>query len=312
MKEGVSPKEAVLEFERFIVSEYLRYGSVDEILRANRFKNLGVSYPGIYHILKRWGVVRSLGRSNLPLTETLELLVRAIEGKIPIQTLYRGMPPSFRPRLATVHRVYNETKKLVKQEVEIKERKNIRRVGTALVITPGWDSRQILVARDVSPARGDVGKPHGSLSLPMGFSKMGEREKAILRVLQQEVFTGKFLESPAEFNKKASGLIDGSEPFMFIDIADVRVAVYHLVLPPELSSPDNFSSFKLKGFKFVDAEELLHPDDVVLLRRGMKEIAQGYKEYGARLAEELEPQPFYVDSFFNQRVALLVADQESV
>ena len=105
MKELVSPKESVLEFERFIVSEYLRYGSVDEILRANRFKNLGVSYPGIYHILKRWGVVRSLGRASLPLTETLEFLVRAIEGKVPIQTLYRRMPPSFQPTLATVHRV---------------------------------------------------------------------------------------------------------------------------------------------------------------------------------------------------------------
>lgn len=54
MKKRLSPKESVLEFERFIVSEYLRYGSVDEILRANRFENLGVSYPGIYHILKRW------------------------------------------------------------------------------------------------------------------------------------------------------------------------------------------------------------------------------------------------------------------
>ena len=41
----------------------------------------------------------------------------------------------------------------------------------------------------------------------------------------------------------------------------------------------------------------------------MKEIAQGYKEYGARLAEELEPRPFYVDSFFNQRVALAVTEE---
>ena len=308
MKERLSPNESVLEFERFIVSEYLRYGSVDEILRANRFKNLGVSYPGIYHILKRWGVVRSLGRASLPLTETLEFLVRAIEGKIPIQTLYRRMPPSFQPTLATVHRVYNETKKLFKQEVEIQERK-VRRVGTALILTPSWDSREILVARDISPARGDVGKPYGSLSLPMGFSKRGEGEKAILRVLQQEVFTDKLLESPTEFNKKAIELIDGSEPFMFIDIADVRVAVYHLALPRELSSPDSFSSFKLKGFKFVDVEELLQTGEGILLRQGMREIAQGYKEYRASLAEESEPQPFYIDSLFNQRVALLVAEE---
>ncbi|MBI2066223.1 hypothetical protein HYT60_01850 [Candidatus Woesebacteria bacterium] len=312
MKESVNSKESVLAFERFIVSEYLRYGSVDEILRANRFKNLGVSYPGIYHILKRWGVVRSLGRASLPLTETLEFLVRAIEGKVPIQTLYRRMPPSFRPTLATVHRVYNETKKLVKQEVEIKERKRIRRVGTALVITPSWDSRQILVARDVSPAKGDIGKPYGSLSLPMGFSKMGEREKAILRVLQQEVFTGKLLESPAEFNKKALGFIDGSEPFMFIDIADVRVAVYHLELPRELSSLENFSSFKLKSFRFERVGEvLMMSQNRYLLRLGIEEIATGYLKYQERLTQATS-EPFYMDSIFNRRLALLVAEEEAV
>ncbi|MFZ5933156.1 MAG: hypothetical protein ACOYT7_03740 [Patescibacteria group bacterium] len=309
MKESLTPRDPK-EFERFIVSEYLKYGSVDEIFRANRWENLGVSYPGVYHILKRWGVVRSLGRSNLPLTETLEFLVRAIEGKIPIQTLYRRMPPSFQPTLATVHRVYNETKKLFKEEVEIQERK-IRRVGTALVVTPSWDAREILVARDVSPARRDVGKPYGSLSLPMGFSKRGEGKKAILRVLQQEVFTEKLLENPAEFNQKATELIEGLEPFMFIDIADVRVAVYHLSLPREFSSPENFSSFKLKGYEFVRVEEIIQAGGGVLIRQGVREIAQGYKEYRERLAREEELQPFYVDSLFNQRVALVVAEEEA-
>lgn len=305
MKERVTPLDPV-DFERFIVSEYLKYGSVDEIFRANRFKNLGVSYPGVYHILKRWGVVRSLGRASLPLTETLEFLVRAIEGKVPIQTLYRRMPPSFQPKLATVHRVYNETKKLFKEEVEIQERK-LRRVGTALVITPDWDESQILVARDVSPSRRDIGKPYGAISLPMGFSKRGEGQRAILRILQQEVFTGKLLENPKEFNQMALELIEGLKPFMFLDIADVRVSVYHLPLPDRLSSPGNFSSFKLKGYKFVETGEIIEIGEGVLVRQGIKEIVMGYREYQERLAHKEVPRPIYVDSFFNQKVAFSVA-----
>lgn len=311
MKERLSPKEAALEFERFIVSEYLRYGSVDEIFKANRYESLGISYPGVYHILKRWGVVRSLGRSSLPLTETLEFLVRAVEGKIPIATLYRRMPPSFQPTLTTVHRVYNETKKLVKQEVEIQERKGVKRVGTALVVTPWGNANEVLIGRDVSPARRDVGKPYGSLSLPMGFSKKGEGAKAVLRIFQQEIFTDKFLEDPAAFNRTANGLTRDLIPFMFMDIADVRVSVYHLELPAELSSVDSFSSFKLKNFKFVGAGEILAMEGSgQLLRQGIKEIAKGYKEYREKLAEGIY-EPFYVDSLFNQRLALLVAKERA-
>ena len=106
MKERLSPKKSVLEFERFIVSEYLRYGSVDEIFRQHNYRPLGISYPGVYHVLKRWGVVRALGRTNTPLTESIEFLVRKIEGKIPLETLYRRMPPSFRPSMATLHTIY--------------------------------------------------------------------------------------------------------------------------------------------------------------------------------------------------------------
>lgn len=105
MKERVSPKESVLKFERFIVSEYLKYGSVDEIFRQHNYRALGISCPGVYHVLKRWGVVRALGRTNTPLTESIEFLVRKIEGKIPLETLYRRMPPSFRPSMATLHTI---------------------------------------------------------------------------------------------------------------------------------------------------------------------------------------------------------------
>ncbi|KKT64982.1 MAG: hypothetical protein UW60_C0049G0005 [Candidatus Woesebacteria bacterium GW2011_GWA2_44_33] len=309
MKELVSPKEAVLEFERFIVSEYLRYGSVDEIFRQHNDRALGISYPGVYHVLNRWGVVRGLGRTNTPLTESIEFLVRKIEKKIPLGTLYRSTPPSFRPSMATLHTIYRWAKRVVKEEIE---KRDMRRAGTALFVTPHLSPNLVLLGRDTAPPRLDVGKPYGAISLPMGFSKSWERKRAALRVLQQEVFTNKLIENPASFNETANQLIDGLDPFMFLDIADVRVSVYHLELPRELSSLENFSSFKLKNFRFERVEDVLTmSQSKYLLRLGIEEIATGYLKYQERLAQGTT-EPFYMDSFFNQRLALLVANQESV
>lgn len=309
MKERVSPKETVLEFERFIVSEYLRYGSVDEIFRQHNDRALGISYPGVYHVLKRWGVVRGLGRTNTPLTESIEFLVRKIEKKIPLGTLYRSMPPSFRPSMATLHTIYRWAKKIVKEEME---KRDMRRAGTALFITPYLSPDMVLLGRDTAPPRLDVGKPYGAISLPMGFSKSWERKRAALRVLQQEVFTDKLIENPLNFSKMAETLIEDLDPFMFLDIADVRVSVYHLELPQELSSLENFSSFKLKNFRFERVEDVLTmSQNRYLLRLGIEEIATGYLKYKERLALG-ESEPFYMDSIFNQRLALLVSKEDAV
>ena len=270
-------KERASEYPRYsdewFLDLYFQYGSVDEMIKAHN-NSLPISQAQLHRVIKKRGIIKAAGR-HASMAEVINFFAeKAIDPHIPLEKLYyEKMPHTFRTSVQTLHRIYKSI-----------ETKAVRRSGVALVITPEGNPEMVLCGKELK---------NSQTTLLMGYAKKKEdREDSVLRVLQQEVFTGKFLESPAEFNKKASGLIDGSEPFMFIDIADVRVAVYHLVLPPELSSPDNFSSFKLKGFKFVDAEELLHPDDVVLLRRGMKEIAQGYKEYGARLAEELEPNPF--------------------
>lgn len=310
MKERSVERDEVQEFERFIVSEYLRYGSVDEIFRANRDRSLGITPPGVYHILNRWGVVRSLGRSNTPLTESVEFLVKAVEDKVPIETLYRKMPPSFQPTIATLHRIYRESKKIVKKEMQ--ERKT-RRQGTALVITSEETPYKVLIGRDVSYTRPDVGKPYGSLSLPMGFSKKDEGEKALLRVLQQEVFSNMLLDNPSRFNRFAAELISGKKPFMFLDIADVRVSVYDIELPKSVSDEVSFSSLKLRNLRYVWVDEIPElKNEGQLLRSGMEEIAEGYINYQESMGTKGEVKPLYMDSFFNQKLRLLLAEEGAV
>lgn len=309
MKERMSTNESALKFERFIVSEYLKYGSVDEIFRQYNYRPLGISYPGVYHVLKRWGVVRAMGRTNTPLTESIEFLARKIEGKIPLETLYRTMPLKLRPSMATLHTIYGWAKKIVREEIE---KRDMRRAGTALIVSPHGNPGLVLLARDRTPPRLDIGKPYGAISLPMGFSKSWERGRAILRVLQQEVFTNKLIENPVKFNQTANELIAGLNPFMFLDIADVRVSVYHLKLPQELSSLENFSSFKLKNFRFERVEDVLAmSQNRYLLRLGIEEIARGYLKYQESPALG-EVEPFYMDSLFNQRLAFLLRPKAKV
>lgn len=189
----------------------------------------------------------------------------------------------------------------------------MRRAGAALVITPYDRGDLLLLGRDTAPPRLDVGKPYGAISLPMGFSKSWERERAVLRVLQQEVFADKLIENPADFKQMANQLMEGVSPFMFLDIADVRVSVYHLELPQKLSSLENFSSFKLKNFRFERVEDVLAmSQNRYLLRLGIEEIAGGYLRYKEKLSAAGEFEPFYMDSLFNQRLALLVAEEEGV
>lgn len=304
--------EFVDEFEQGIVAEYLKYGSVDEIFRANNF-DLPVSYPGVYHILNRWGVVRATGRANTPLTENIGFLVRMVEERIPLETLYKKMPPSFTPSMTTLHTVYRKVKKEVKKQVE---KRDMRRVGTALILTPEENPYIFLVGRDVSPPSLDVGKPYGAISLPMGFSKKGERQKAAIRILQQEVFSNMLLEEREKFHSLSDSLTKDIKPFMYLDIADIRVSVYHLKLPTSFSGIENFSSFKLKNYEFVGVEEIIEASrEKNLLRQGIFEIATGYADFRKRLetsSAKSELEPFYKTAFLNQKIKLLSSESEAL
>lgn len=313
-KEALRQKKAANEFEKFIVAEYLKHRSVDEMFRANAY-NLPVSYSGVYHILERRGVVRAIGRANTPLSECIGFLVRMVEEKIPLETLYKRMPHNFAPSAYTLHTVYRKVKKEVKKQIK---KRDMRRVGTALIITPEDSSKTFLIGRDVATPRLDVGKPYGAISLPMGFSKRGEREKAILRVLQQEVFSKKLIDDLEEFLNITENIVKDPRPFMYLDIADVRVSVYHLKLPQELSGLHNFFSFRLKNYRFTTFDKIIAMSkDKNLLREGMFEMAEGYVNYQKTLeSAESGIRPIYKTSFLNRQLALLASrpdlSQESV
>lgn len=293
-------KEASLErreeeFNKFIISEYLKYGSVDEVFKANDY-SLPISYPGVQRLLDKWGIVKAAGPNSV-LSDSIGFLVRLVETNIPLESLYKRMPPSFSPSMTTLHRIYRNVKKDVKKEIE---KRDMRRVGTALIVT-GASQREILIGHDVSTPRTDLGKAYGAMSVPMGFSKRTEaRKSSIIRVLQQEVFTTQTIERSLNFDE----LVEKPQLFGFIDIADVRVSVYHLRLPDETLRSESFSSFKLKNFQFLNVDDVLSGG--LNLRQGVREMTAGYLRYIQNLDEGISP--IYINSQLNQELALLSLD----
>lgn len=258
----MSYKEREELFNRFIVSEYLKYGSVDQIFSENDY-NLPVSYPQVHRILNKWGIIKAAG-PNSKLSEAICFMVLFTDKKIPVEKVYRSLPPSFKTSLSTIHRIMHNIKEGL-----------IRRVGTALVITPENNKHAVLIGEDVSTPRLELGKPFGALSLPMGYSKQDEDgESSILRILQQEVFTNEAIAK----NIPLGTIPSNPEPFMYLDIADVRVSVYHISLNEKYLS-NGFSSFKLRNHTFLDP--ISFSDRVIKnkLRSGIEEIGLGYLNF---------------------------------
>ena len=290
MNEG-EHKEKEREFHKFIVSEYLRYGSVDELFKENNY-DIPISYPGVHHLLDRWGIVKAAG-PNTSLAESIGFLVRMVEERIPLERLYKKMPPSFSPSMATLHRMYRDVKEQVKKEIE---ERTPRRTGTALVIVPEFDEEVVLVGKDISPPRPSMGKMFGSASLPMGYSKKNEEgETSILRVLQQEVFT------KSAINQNMPDVIGKNpEPFMYVDIADVRVGVFRLVLPRRYSDQSLFFSHKLKKHRFTAVNGFSLTDlKAHKYRTGVVEIVLGYRSYLNSFRENKSIRPIYASSYLN-------------
>lgn len=299
--EFMAETEKELEFNRMIVAEYLKWGSVDEIFSRHNY-DLPISYPGVHRILNRWEIVKSAG-PNTHLAESLAFFTRLLEERIPLERLYKKMPPSFNTSMATLHRIYGNIKKQVKDELE---ERNPLRMGTALVISPYDDKYKILTAVDISTPRIDLGKPYGAVSLPMGFSKRKESgETSILRVLQQEAFSEETILQ--EFPYQV--IPEGAKPFMYLYIADVKVSVYRMTMPPDLSCEEGFSSLKLKGFRFVEASELANYSvSDAHIRMGVGDIARGYLD---RLSQDISYKPItpkYYDSQLNLGLAALAFD----
>lgn len=256
------PTGSEKKFNEFLVSEYLKVGSVDEVLK--KYKNdLPISYAGYQRVLDKWGIIKAAGPNNT-LGEAFNFITKIAYDNIPFERLYRKMPSSFRTSAATLYRILSYVKEGV-----------TRRMATGLIITPKGSNKKVLVAKDISVPRVDLGKKHGSITIPMGFSRRRDpREDAINRILQQEVFTNLVISQ-----KMPNKIIPTfHKPFMFLDIADVRVEVFHLELPSKFSRTNSFSSFKLKEFKFVSVKDVLN-GKCKDLRIGVYEAIEGYNKY---------------------------------
>lgn len=282
-------KEKITQFNQFIVAQYLKYGSVDEVFRQNNY-DLPISYPEVHRLVKRWGIVKSAGPNSI-LSEAITFLTLLSRDRIPLESLYKCLPPSFKTSMGTMHRLLHNIKEGV-----------VRRVGTALVITPFDNPGMVLVGNDVSTPRLELGKPFGAVTLPMGYSKENEDSKdSILRVLQGEVFTKMAIERTLPSEIIPSAL----QPFFFIDLADIRIAVYHLVLPESLSKIENFASFKVQNHRYLPTVELATGQKEYNFRAGISEIGLGYQRY----LEQAWVTPLATRCLLNQELALASAQQ---
>jgi ADP-ribose pyrophosphatase YjhB (NUDIX family) len=244
----------LLDHDKRVVAAYLKYGSVDEVLRRQDELNLYLSQAGMHRLLNKWGVVKAAG-PNTKLSEAVYFLERLAEEKIPLERLYRKMPPSFQTSTMTLHRILNHIKEGV-----------IRRAATALIITREGDNR-ILIGKDISTPHEQYGKFYGAFSVPMGFSKRNEVSRdSVLRVLQQEVFSNQVVAQNFPYNLVNRSL----KPIIHFDVLDIRLSVYHVELDNELGNIENVNSFKLTDFSYMDVNEIFTTKD--FFRAGVPEI----------------------------------------
>lgn len=285
------PKEEP-EFSQFLVREYFRFGSVDQVLRHYRF-SLPISQASYQRVLDKYGVVKAAG-ANSRISEVILFFEHLLKDAVNIETVYKKMPLSFQTSLKTIYRVYSYMKQGL-----------TRRVGVALIISPFDNPNKVLLAKDITTPSLYLGKRYGFLSLPMGYArKRDSRRIGIMRVLQQEVFTDLVVKGGFPFSIVPFSI----EPFMYLDIADVRVAVYTIGLPKELSCLSKFSSFKLKDYRFFDIKEILKGN--LELRGGVKEAIFGYARYLSILRRKMIINPIQDSSILNKKLMSLSVDLE--
>ena len=236
------------DFEKYLVTEYFKLGSINKVFTAHHL-DLPISFAGYARLLAKYHIIKSAG-PNSRFSESLDLLTKLSNYKIPLEKVYhRFAPRRIQVSINTLHRILHYTRLGL-----------TRRQGTALLISSDQDHQSFLTGREQNTPSSQLGKK-GDLALPMGHSKTGESPKeAIARVLQQEVFTHQSIEGKFPWDLVPAH----PRPVMYINIADIKVTVYHLVLKQEYQ----FSSFKLNALKFRNLNRLLQGK----LRPGVEDI----------------------------------------
>lgn len=242
------------EFEKFLIIEYFKLGSIDKVIKEHRY-SLPISFAGYHRVLNKYGVVKSAG-PNSKISESLNILSLMATYKIPLERIYHKFAPrSVQVSTNTLHRILHYTRMGL-----------TRRQGVALIVTRKWDDKSVLVGSDLSVNDPVLGQK-GDISLPMGNSKLHEPVRvSIMRVLQQEVFTDEVLSK----NFPVNFIPEHPKPIMFVNIADIRVSVYRIVLP---AKTHNFSSYKLANLHFEKIGNLASLN----LRAGVGNILNKYE-----------------------------------
>ena len=277
--------ELEIEFYKPLVASYLKYGSVDKVF-TDFAHDTGVSYPHFHRILKRWGIIKSAGPQSR-LAEAVYFLTALAKDNLPLETLYKTMPPSLQISAVTLHRILSYVKRGL-----------TRRRGTALIVSPESNLTLALIGRDISTPRPEIGKPFGSLSLPMTYSKRTESaQDSILRVLQHEVA------ATLSVARRLPSLIpDDPKVVVMIDIADVRVRTYQVIVPNRLI--EKLDSYKLTDLAFMPLSQIAANAGLESsFRAGVPEIAAGLL---AKAPAGLD-RPLFLGSVLNQKLALLPA-----
>ena len=260
------------EFEKFLITEYLKFGSIDKVFKLHNY-NLPISFASFHRLLNKYKIVKSAG-PNSKLSESLHFLSLLNTYKLPLERVYhRFTPNSIQVSTNTLHRILHNIRLGV-----------TKRVGIALLISNSESPNQFLLGQDDSLLNSKLGEK-GDWSLPMGYTRQQDSfAKGIKRVLQQEVFVRETIE-----NKFPKNIIPKDpQPIFCINIADIKVFVFKL----ELTKNYTFSSFKLKKHLYF------YPSEVQKLktRGGVVDIFKMYLTGSIQTSS---------NSDFNQNLCLL-------
>lgn len=244
--------------DEWLIDRFFKFGSIDSALWDNG-SPIPFSYMSYYRKLSEAGIIRSAGRQT-SLTEALHFFrLKQMEPGMPLESIYKELPPSFKTSINTLHRIYNRIEKSIPG-----------RFATALVISHEDDLSKILVGSELSSNR-LYGKSIGDISIPMTFSHLKDtKRESVVRVLQQEVFTNEAVDGKFSNDIYTDSLLQTiSGPYLHFRILDVEVACYKLVLPANFA---NFSSYKLSNLHMENVENILNEE--IKFRIGVSQIVR--------------------------------------
>lgn len=276
-------KHQKLDFDQHLVKEYFKYGSINKAFQKHKY-NLPISFAGYDRVLDKYKVVKSAG-PNSKLSESLYILSILSNYKIPLERIYHQFAPkTIQVSTNTLHRILHYIRMGL-----------TRRQGVILIITAKNKPDCVLIGNDNSlVSNSELGKK-GDITLPMGYSKVGESaQNSIVRILQNEVFTDSVV-----FKTFPWKIIpDHVKPIMQINITDICASVYKLQLPEKYPE---FSSYKLSNLKLVNINKI----DLSKSRPGVKDVLNEYQE---QLSNEKHYNPSILNSELNSKIYALAKE----